>query len=127
MRRINVIPTNNFAHNLDEIEQYLIEQDEERWFQRLLDKLFNEVIPNLEEFPAMGRDFLARQPASVEGVRLYRKISARTGTAVIREYLFDCHLLLYAVKGDVLYLLSIKHHAQLSFDLAGHWRTGEGC
>ncbi len=39
----------------------------------------------------------------------------------MREYISGDYLMLYAVRGDDLYLLSIKHHRQLSFDLKGHW------
>jgi len=123
MPGISVIPTINFQHNLDDIQTFLAERDEAVYFQGLLDKLFDEVIPNLEEFPAMGRDFLFGQPASVEGFQLYKRIKSKTGNASIREYIFDQYLTLYAIVGDQLYLLSVKHHAQLSFDLTGHWPT----
>jgi len=118
---ISVIPTANFQRNLDDIRVFLAERDDAISFQGLLDKLFDEVIPNLEEFPAMGRDFLLGQPASVEGLQLYKRIKSKAGNTSIREYIFDQYLILYAIVGGHLYLLSIKHHAQLSFDLSGHW------
>lgn len=124
MTGISVIPTVNFQRNLDDIQAFLAERDEAVYFQGLLDKLFDEVIPNLEEFPAMGRDFLLRQPASVEGLQLYKRIRSKAGNTSIREYIFDQYLILYAIDGDKLHLLSIKHHAQLSFDLSGHWPAG---
>jgi hypothetical protein len=39
----------------------------------------------------------------------------------IREYVTADYLLLYAVIKDVVYLLSIRHHKQLSFDFARLW------
>ncbi len=39
----------------------------------------------------------------------------------LREYVTTHYLLLYAQIRGVVYLLSIRHHRQLSFDLAGHW------
>ena len=39
----------------------------------------------------------------------------------LREYISGDYLMLYAVRGDDLYLLSIKHQRQLSFDLKEHW------
>lgn len=39
----------------------------------------------------------------------------------IREYIADDYLLLYAVRGPVIFLLPIRHHHQLSFDLRDHW------
>jgi len=121
---IAVIPTVNFWHNLDDIQAFLAERDEAVYFQRLLDKLFDEVIPTLEEFPAMGRDFLLGQPSSIEGLQLYKRVKSKAGNASIREHIFDQYLILYAIVEDQLYLLSIKHHAQLSFDLTGHWPAG---
>ncbi len=121
MADISVIPTLNFQRNLDEIEAFLAERDEAAYFQHVLDRLFDDVIANLEEFPAMGRDFLLGQPASVEGLRIFKRIKSKAGNASIREYIFDQYLILYALDGNALHLLSIKHHAQLSFDLTGHW------
>lgn len=121
MRRIHVIPASNFERNLDAIALYHTELSEPCCFQNLLDRLFDTVITNLELFPDMGRDFLARQAASVEGCRLYRDVSQLAGNSVVREYVFDDYLLLYSVSGENLYLLAIKHHKQLSFDLNRHW------
>jgi len=121
---ISVIPTINFQRNLDGIQTFLAERDEAIYFQGLLDKLFDKVIPNLEEFPAMGRNFLFGEPASVEGLQLYKRIKLKAENASIREYIFNPYLILYAIEEDKLYLLSIKHHAQLSFDLIGHWPAG---
>ncbi len=36
--------------------------------------------------------------------------------AGLRDY-----LMLYALIGTTVYLLAIKHHRQLSFDLGAHW------
>lgn len=119
---MEVIPTRNFERNLDDIAVFLAGRGEPGWFERLLDRLFDEVIPNLEAFPHMGRDFLTRTPASAEGHFLHGKIVSGIGDTVVREYLFDQYLLLYAEQKGDLYLLSIKHQAQLSFDLASHWR-----
>lgn len=121
MSLIHLIPTNNFERNLDGIELYLAELNDSPAFQQLLDKLFDEVLPNLEAFPAIGLDFFARIPASIEGSHLYTKINSTVGSRSIREYIFDDYLLLYSLDGESLHLLAIKHHKQLSFDLKGHW------
>ena len=40
----------------------------------------------------------------------------------MREYVLKDYLLLYAlIDGATVYLLSIRHHRQLSFDFEGHW------
>ena len=39
----------------------------------------------------------------------------------VRQLIDGDYLILYLVRGDSVYLLAIKHHRQLSFDLMGHW------
>jgi hypothetical protein len=119
--------TANFERNLDEIEAFLGEIEAPLAFDALLDELTNILIPNLERFPGMGRSFLERPTRSVEtnnGVaRLTEQLNAIAEGGELREYVMAHYLLLYAqIKGTV-YLLSIRHHRQLSFDLASHWPT----
>ena len=120
--RRTVYATQNFADNLDEIERFLHERDVPHAFHALLQRLFDTIIPNLQRFPEIGLDFLARRPGSAEGIARLEALRKRRGTSVeIREYITGDYLLLYAVRDDGLYLLSIKHHLQLSFDLKDHW------
>ncbi|WGS47838.1 type II toxin-antitoxin system RelE/ParE family toxin (plasmid) [Burkholderia sp. JSH-S8] len=117
--------TANFEHNLEEVEAFLLEADTPHAFDALLDELTDTVIPNLERFPGMGRLFLERPARSVEAsngiVRLTRQLDAIAEGSELREYVMTHYLLLYAqIRGEV-YLLSIRHHRQLSFDLASHW------
>ncbi len=122
MSRYRVRVTRHFTRNLDAIELFLREQDAEAAFGGLVERLFDEVIPNLRRFPRMGRDFLACRPASVEGAARHRMLRERIGeTTEIREYIADDYILLYAVHGETLDLLSIKHHRQLSYDFLGEW------
>jgi plasmid stabilization system protein ParE len=91
-------------------------------FTELLDQLFGTVLPNLERFPDIGRDFLGRQPSSVEGAAALARVRTRLGDgAQLREYITGEYLVLYAVVGDRVHVLAIKHHRQLTFDLRGHW------
>lgn len=119
--------TANFERNLDEIEAFLLEVEAPPAFDALLDELTDTVIPNLERFSGMGRAFLERPALSVEtsnGVtRLTEQLNAVADDCELREYVTSHYLLLYAQIQDTVYLLSIRHHRQLSFDLAGHWAT----
>lgn len=120
--RRTVYATQNFADNLDEIGRFLHERDVPHAFHALLQRLFDMIIPNLQRFPEMGLDFLARRPGSAEGLARLEALRKRLGTGVeIREYISGDYLLLYAVRDDGIFLLSIKHHLQLSFDLKDHW------
>lgn len=118
--------TENFERNLEGIERFLTEIEPSQTFESLLDELLDTVIPNLERFPEMGRPFLARQPRSVETTNaiatLRAKLSALTQDMdAIREYVLKDYLLLYALIGEAIYLLAVRHHKQLSFDLESHW------
>lgn len=119
--------TANFERNLDEIETFLTEAEALQAFDALLDDLTDTVIPNLERFPAMGRSFLSRAIRSVESSNgidmLHRKLAAIGENAEIREYVLQHYLVLYARVGSVIYLLSIRHHKQLSFDFQHLWTS----
>lgn len=120
-KRAAVKLTANFEANLAAIEAFWIEADTPQSYARLLDVLLETIIPNLEQFAKMGRPFLSRQPQSVESKIVMERLKTRTGRGEIREYLMDDYLILYALIGDAVYLLSIRHHKQLSFDLEGFW------
>ena len=114
--------TSNVEQNLDSIRKFLAEQEAEAGIDGLIKHLFDEVIPNLERFPKIGRDFLARNPLSDEGKAKLHALRSKSGSKTeIREYITEDYLLLYAVRDSVVYLLSIRHHRQLSFDLRVHW------
>jgi hypothetical protein len=114
--------THNFDRNLESIRAYLEEKDRAGAFDALLDQLFETVIPNIERFPKIGFDFLARKPLSFEGAAQVISLRAKLGEASsLREYIFGDYLILYAVREARIDLLAIKHHLQLSFDLRGHW------
>jgi plasmid stabilization system protein ParE len=121
MRRRTVRITRNFDTNLADIRRFLEEQQAAKAFQSLIEELFARLIPNLERFPDMGVDFLAKAPLSTEGQMRLEILKQRLGKNTrLRETISGDYLVLYAVHGDNLYLLSIKHHRQLSVDLKGH-------
>lgn len=122
IRRARVEVTHNFERNLDEIEQFLVEHDAPAAFQELLDHLLDTMVPNLERFPELGTDFLARGPQSVQSAARIERLRTRLGPGTtLREYIAGDFLVLYAIRDDWLWLLSIKHHKQLSYDLKTHW------
>ncbi|MGE7136816.1 type II toxin-antitoxin system RelE/ParE family toxin [Luteibacter sp. NPDC031894] len=115
----------HFKHCLESIEHFLPDADIPHTFDALLDELMDKVIPNLERFPDMGRVLLERPIRSVEvsngAIRLEQQLDGIAGRNELREYVLANYVLLYAHHGTSVYLLSIRHHRQLSFDLASHW------
>ena len=121
-KKTTVQVTANFERNLESIEAFLVEADALA-YDALLDELLFTVIPNLERFPDMGRSFMNRLVRSIEVVNAVRALQAKLQNRELREYLLSDYLVLYARYDETIYLLSIKHHHQLSFDFTGHWPT----
>jgi hypothetical protein len=70
----------------------------------------------------MGRDFLSLEPLSEEGRAKIHTLRTKVGAgAEIREYISGDYLILYAIRVSTVFLLAIRHHRQLSFDLRSHW------
>lgn len=114
--------TDSFLARLEAIEAFLIEADAGAAFDDLLDQLRSTVIPNLARFPRIGRRYLDHPPQSAEALSLLTAMP--TGAAhSLREYLHGDYLMLYTVEDELatVYLLTIRHHRQLSFDFAGLW------
>ena len=118
-RRVRTTAT--FERSVSEIEQFLVGNDAPRAFDDLLAHLQEELVPNLERFPTLGREFLARRSGSIEVLTRVESMRKRTGKGEIREYLTGDYLLLYLDDGETVFLLSIRHHRQLSYDLPTHW------
>lgn len=121
----NVKLTANFELNLSELETFLVKAEAPHAFDALLDELTETVIPNLERFPGLGRLFLERPARSVEATNGIARLTAQLGSMAtdgeLREYVMTHDLLLYARIKDTVYLLSIRHQRQLSFDYEALW------
>ncbi len=114
--------TASFLERLDSIEAFLAEADAAFAFDALLDELRSTVIPNLRRFPRIGRRYLDHPPQSAEA--LTRLAALPTGAPdALRVYLHGDYLMLYAAveANTTVYLLSVRHHRQLSFDFAKLW------
>ena len=114
--------TASFLERLNSIEAFLGEANAEFAFDALLANIRTTVIPNLRRFPRIGRPSLANPPQSAEALALLASLPVGAANA-LREYLHGDYLMLYAVidATATVYLLSIRHHRQLSFDFAGLW------
>ncbi len=112
--------TDSFLARLDSIEAFLTEADAAFAYDDLLAGLRATVVPNLARFLLMGRRYLDQPPQSVEALEQLRKLPAGAADS-LRVYLHGDYLMLYSVMHEVVYLLSIRHHRQLSFDFSGLW------
>lgn len=114
--------TASFLERLDAIEEFLTEADAAFAFDDLLAELRATVFPNLARFPRIGRRYLDNPPQSAEALAQLAALPAGAASA-LREYLHRDYLMLYTTMdaSATVYLLSIRHHRQLSFDFARLW------
>lgn len=114
--------TASFLECLDAVEAFLLEADAGFAFDALLAELRATVIPNLSRFPRIGRRYLDNPPQSAEALAQLAALPAGAAQA-LREYLHGDYLMLHTASETdaTVYLLSIRHHRQLSFDFAGLW------
>lgn len=114
--------TASFLARLDAIEAFLTEAGAAFAYDDLLAELRGTVIPNLCRFPRIGRRYLDHPPQSAEALTQLAALPAGSANA-LREYLHGDYLILYvgAEADATVYLLSIRHHRQLSFDFAHLW------
>lgn len=113
--------TENVSRNLSAIEEFL-PPDSQTEFRRLLDRLFDDVIPTICRFPQSGRSFLNREVRSMKvqiRTKDLRKLLPKG--ADMREFIMDDYLVLYLIRRNQGIFLAIKHHRQLSFDLKQFW------
>ena len=114
--------TASFLERLEVIEAFLTEAGAAFAYDDLLVGLRATVFPNLARFPRIGRPYLAKPPQSAEALAQLSRLPAGAANA-LREYLHGDYLILYTAMDEIatVYLLSIRHHRQLSFDFARLW------
>ncbi|KIO50286.1 hypothetical protein [Nitrosospira sp. NpAV] len=126
--------TANFEFNLASIDAFWLDQEASHAFMQLLEDLEQTIIDNLERHPGIGRRFFARSPQSLEVRDRVSKLQQRLGNIDVREYLSGDYLILYGAEDGpgttgqpiTVYLLTIRHYRQLSFDLEGFWQANRG-
>lgn len=118
--RVELTPT--FLERLESIEAFLREADAPLAYDALLATLRETVIPNLRRFPRMGGRYLDQPPQSAEAIAQLGQFPA--GAADSLRVLGSGEYLIMYIEEKInatVYLLSIRHHRQLSFDFAGLW------
>jgi len=121
-QRLRVELTASFLERLASIEAFLSEADALFAYDDLIAGLRHAVVPNLSRFPRMGKRYLDQPPQSTEALAQLAQLPAGAADA-LRIYLHSDYLILYTVADTTVYLLSIRHHRQLSFDFARLWPT----
>jgi hypothetical protein len=123
--RFRVELTASFLERLAAIEAFLT--DAAFAYDKLLAELRATVIPNLRRFPRIGRRYLDQPPQSVEALAQLAALPAGAADR-LREYLHGDYLILYTVTSppNLVHLLSVRHHRELSFQFARLWPGDAG-
>lgn len=119
-RLFRVEVTASFLERLASIDAFLAEADAAFAYDDLLAGLRDTVVPNLARFPRIGKRYLDQPPQSAEALAQLAQLPAGAADA-LRVYLHSDYLVLYTVTDTTVFLLSIRHHRQLSFDFARLW------
>lgn len=119
-RLFRVEVTASFLERLASIDAFLAEADAAFAYDDLLTGLRDTVVPNLARFPRIGKRYLDQPPQSAEALAQLAQLPAGAADA-LRVYLHSDYLVLYTVADTTVFLLSIRHHRQLSFDFARLW------
>ena len=119
--------TTSFLKRLESIEAFLGQAVAPHAYDELLAALRDTVIPNLRRFPRMGRPYLDQPPQSAEAIAQLGLLPVGA-THALRVLGSGDYLILYAEenKRSTVYLLSIRHHRQLSFDFGRLWPEAQG-
>lgn len=117
---VHVRITENFTDNLDQLQAYFDEVDEPQVFVMVVELVFEKIIPNLKQFPKIGVDFLQKVPNSIEALQVYEQIIEKLDNSLgVREYIFGDFSILYVLNVKEIFLISIKHHREMTYDVGG--------
>jgi hypothetical protein len=103
-----------FRARLEQIEAFFEPAGEPQVFDQLLDDLENIVIPDLSRFPGLGRLYLDAPPQSTEALMAVARLP-RDADQLLRKYVHDDFVILYAALPDALHLISIRHYLESAF------------
>ncbi|AET88549.1 MULTISPECIES: type II toxin-antitoxin system RelE/ParE family toxin [Caballeronia] len=124
-KRFSVRIMGCFDTRLTDIERHYDRTGRLQAFDLLVESLHDRALPLLRRFPAIGRRVLNTNPDTVHALQAYEQVVEATVVASsapeLREYIFDDYVLLYLLTDDTIYLVSIRHSKEVSFDFEYLW------
>ena len=116
--RVEAAP--NFISNLKIAHQFFLEQDADSAPERYrkLKVELREMVTVLSWSPASGhpaRFFTARSAQARLRTQTVQQLAAQAGLPNLREYIVNCHIVLYAHSETEVVLLALKHQRQLTY------------
>jgi len=119
MAKARIALAASFERNFEAMRLFL-EQNEAppSVYDEAVNAIVGRLFPLLEDHPRAGRDWLLNPPPTESGQLLQQRVLARLeGRRELREFVLDQLLVLYAIEGNTVTLLTVRHYRQLGFDL----------
>jgi len=114
---MRVVVQPGYERALDAALDVLIENGAFQAAERLVDRTLSFLPELLAQFPRAGRNFGIRQPDSPNVTDMMKRVRALMGTDIeLREFILDDYLVLYAIQGETVHLLTLRHHRQSGFN-----------
>jgi hypothetical protein len=105
----------SYVVRMAQIAAFFKEVDASPVYRRLLDDISGLVIPNLKAFPLLGKPYLEGPVQSTEALMATAKLPRNSGQ-ILRKYVHDDFVILYAALPDAIHLISIRHHRESTFN-----------
>jgi hypothetical protein len=119
MARSRIALAASFERNLEAMRLFLEQSGAPPGvYDEVVNTIVGRLFPLLEDHPRAGRDWLRNPPPTESGQLLQRHLLAKLeGRRELRELVLDRLLMLYAIEGNTVTLLALRHHRQLGFEL----------
>lgn len=119
MAKARIVLAASFERSLEAMRRFLEQNEAPRSvYVEVVNAIVGRLFPLLEDHPRAGRDWLLNPPPTESGKLLQRRVLARLeGRRELREFVLDQLWVLYAVEGNTVTLLAVRHHRQLGFEL----------
>lgn len=111
---MRVLLTATFRARLQQLASHFEARETPHEYNRLLEDLESVIIPSLARFPGVGPRLLDAPPQSTESVLARGRLPAEA-PSLLRKYVHDDFVILYAAPPEALHLLSVRHHREPPF------------
>ncbi|MEO6080800.1 MAG: type II toxin-antitoxin system RelE/ParE family toxin [Steroidobacteraceae bacterium] len=96
------------------IREFLVGAEALHKYDSLLDDLDHTIIPNLEAFPQIGKQYIGDVQHSTEALMTVARLPRNARTA-LRQYIHDEYTILYVLAPDMIHIVTVRHQHELSF------------
>ena len=116
---MQVLVTATWLQALDDAIGFLLANEALAAAQRLEAVMLDHWPALLVDHPQAGRDYAGRSLPTLQTEQMRTQVLDSYGpNAQLREFVEGDYLALYAIRNDVLYLLTLRHHRQSGYEFS---------